>query len=403
MSPQHGRLRTIIVLDAVTAFTAAALMLPISLVWVSSPSLRALTAVVALSGVMMIAGLRPLGRGEVGRAVAWWAAANWSIAVVAAAGATFAWPLMMLAAMLPAMLATATASGRMLVAYVGISVAVCTAVVLLGVLQDLTDITAATPVVLQHAVLVLFTPALAAIIGLVMLQNSLRLQAALTEAMRAQGDLLEQAAELRRSRARVVAATDRERQRIERDLHDGAQQRLISIGIGLAAARAMCRTDPDLAVAEIDDLRGQLHVAHDEVRSLAQGVYPPVLTEHGLVEALRSAADRYPLPLTLDISEIGRQRPDLEASLYFCCLEALQNAAKHSHAEHVVLTLRQRADEIWFRVEDDGIGFDTSLRDHGLVHLHDRLGASGGEVSVTSSSRGTVVQGRLQLRDAPRS
>ena len=116
---------------------------------------------------------------------------------------------------------------------------------------------------------------------------------------------LEAQEELRQSRARVVAATDRERRRIERDLHDGAQQRLISIGIGLAAATAQLRTDPDRATTELTELRRQLHLAHDEVRSLAQGVYPPVLSEHGLVEALRSAVDRYPLPLTLDLHDAG--------------------------------------------------------------------------------------------------
>ncbi len=348
---QVARLRLLIVVDIATAFTAAVLMFVSWRVWVDSPALPWVTAAVALAGVVMTRALWPLRRGDVAQAVLWWAVANWGIAIVAAFVATFAWPLMMLAALLPAVLATATATGRALTRYVVGSIAVCTAVVLVGVLQDVTGLTAATPDVLELGLLALFTPAMAAMVGLIVLSNSLQLRAALTEALDAQE-------ELRRSRARLVAATDRERRRIERDLHDGAQQRLISIGIGLAGATALCRTDPEAASKELDDLRRQLHLAHHEVRSLAQGVYPPVLSEHGLVEALRSAVDRYPLPVTLDLQDPGRHPSDLEAAVYFCCVEALQNAAKHSRAERVRLSLGLADGRVWFTVQDDGVGFD---------------------------------------------
>jgi len=382
----------LVLVDAATAFVAAALMLVSWLLWVDSPVLPAVTAAVAVAGAVMARALWPLRRGDVSQAVLWWAAANWGIAIVAAATATFAWPLMMLAALLPAVLATGTATGRSLTRYVAGSVAVCTAVVLLGVLQDASGLTASTPRELQHGLLALFIPAMAAMVGLIVLSNSLRLQGALAGALQAQE-------ELRQSRARVVAATDRERRRIERDLHDGAQQRLISIGIGLAGATAQLRRDPDAAAQTLTDIRRQLHLAHDEVRSLAQGVYPPVLSEHGLVEALRSAVDRYPLPLTLDLHDPGRHSSEVEAAVYFCCIEALQNAAKHSQASRVRVSLGADQDAVWFTVEDDGVGFAADApASGGMVNMQDRLGAAGGVLTVKSAPReGATVGGRVPV------
>ncbi|WP_203336660.1 sensor histidine kinase [Nocardioides limicola] len=397
---QVTRLRILISVNVAVTVAAAGFMLGVYLIALPHTSLLVLTGLVAAAGVTMACGLVPLRHQNVGRAVAWWAVANWSIALVAALAATFAWPIQMLAALLPAVLATATATGRTLVGYVAVSVLVCTGAVLLGLLQDVTGLTAATPVGLQVAILAVFTPPMAAIVGLIVLQNGLRLQGALDAALQAQQELREQAEELRRSRARVVAATDRERRRIERDLHDGAQQRLISIGIGLAAARSTCRTDTDAAMAELEVLRHQLHVAHDEVRSLAQGVYPPVLSEHGLVEALRSAVDRYPLPITLNLTEVGRHPSDIEAAVYFCCVEALQNAAKHSRANHVRLALGRDPTTVWFEVGDDGVGFDevVAVDAGGTVNMRDRLGASGGDLQVDSSpGRGTVVRGWIPI------
>jgi signal transduction histidine kinase len=400
---QLVRLRLLILFDMGTALTAAFLMAVSWILWVDSPVLPVVTVAVALAGGVMARALWPLQRGDVSQAVLWWSAANWGIAIVAAAIATFAWPLMMLAALLPAVLATATASGRELTRYVIGSVAVCTAVVCLGVLQDATGLTDATPVGLQHWLLALFIPAMAAMVGLIVLQNSRRLQGALADALAAQAELAEQAAELRRSRTRVVAATDRERRRIERDLHDGAQQGLISIGIGLAGATALCRSDPDAAVSALTDLRRQLHLAHDEVRSLAQGVYPPVLSEHGLVEAISSAVDRYSLPVTLDLHDPGRHPSELEAAVYFSCVEALQNAAKHSRADQVWVSLGTDQGSVWFTVQDDGVGFEPGAGGSGgMVNMQDRLGASGGTLRVDSTpGRGTTVHGSVPVAADP--
>ena len=110
----------------------------------------------------------------------------------------------------------------------------------------------------------------------------------------------------------------------------------------------------------LDSLRHELRVAHDELRSLAQGVYPPVLTEHGLEAALQSAADRCPLPVTVALDHVGRHHPDVEAALYFCCVEAMQNAVKHSQARSIKLACGIEGSTLWISVTDDGIGFDAT-------------------------------------------
>jgi signal transduction histidine kinase len=226
------------------------------------------------------------------------------------------------------------------------------------------------------------------------------MQRVVASVVASRAELAEQAEELRRSRARVVAATDRERRRIERDLHDGAQQRLIGIGIGLSRARELCGSEPAAAVGMLDVLREELRIAHDEVRDLAQGVYPPVLTEHGLEAALQSAADRSPLPVTVDLGPLGRHPPAVEAALYFCTVEALQNAAKHSQASKVTLAAGRDDSTLWISVADDGVGFDgrAAAWGSGLLSLDDRLGAIGGRVDVAAArGRGTTVRASVPV------
>lgn len=395
------RVRRLILANTALTVFAAATLLVVWWLWIPRTDLLVLTGCVAVAAGVMAQGLRPLARDRVGPAIGWWSGANWGIALVAAGTASFCWPQMLMTSLLPAVLAAATTSGRQVRVSIVVSIAVATLVSLLGVSQDLTGLTEATPVVVQQALLLGFTPAAAALLGLIVVGSSLEFRSALDAAVTAQHELAAQAEELRLSRARVVAATDRERQRIERDLHDGAQQRLISIGIGLASASRLTGSDPAAATALLHDLRAQLRVAHDEVRSLAQGVYPPVLVEHGLAEALRSAVDRYPLRIVLDLDDPGRLRSEVEATVYFCCQEALQNAAKHSRAHTVRLGLGRTAEAVWFEVADDGVGFASATAapsSGGLVNLRDRIGASGGDLAVSSRpGGGTRVRGEVPL------
>jgi signal transduction histidine kinase len=336
----------------------------------------------------------PLRQGRLKRAVLHLAVANWSIAIIAATIATFCWPLMVWTALLPSVLAASLLSGRELAAYVATSVVVSFAVVLVGLLQDFSGFSGRVDEWVRDTVLIITAPGLVALVALMAWQNSTSMQSMLSDVTRSRAELADQADELRQSRARVVAATDRERRRIERDLHDGAQQRLIGIGIGLSRARALCESDPATAAGMLDALREQLRSAHDDVRDLAQGVYPPVLTEHGLEAALQSAADRSTVPVTISLGRLRRHPPGTEAAVYFCCVEALQNAAKHGSTSRILLAGDADDQMLWISVTDDGGGFDpaTATAGTGIIGMRDRLGSIGGRLEVVPSPGGSTVR-----------
>jgi signal transduction histidine kinase len=210
-----------------------------------------------------------------------------------------------------------------------------------------------------------------------------------------------QTEELRASRARVVAAADAERRRIERDLHDGAQQHLTALAINVRLARELAETSPDATRELLDQLGDDVQDALDELRDLAHGIFPPLLADRGLAEALSAATRRAPGRARLEIGTLGRYAPDVEATVYFCTLEALQNAWKHA-GSGATATVRvdERAGGLLFDVEDDGDGFDLSGsgRGAGLTSMADRLGALGGSLQIDSApGRGTRIIGAIPL------
>jgi len=217
--------------------------------------------------------------------------------------------------------------------------------------------------------------------------------------------LRRQADELRASRARVVTSGDAQRRRIERDLHDGAQQRLVGLMVGLDQARELTSTDPQAAAGLLGGLKDELEDALDELRDLARGIYPPLLSGSGLPDALRAAASRAPVTCRVEADGVGRQPPDVEAAVYFCCLEALQNAAKHAgDRASVSVSLREADGRLTFSVDDDGRGFDPGAHHpgNGLTNMRDRLGAISGHVEVTSApGSGTRVRGWVPVAQAP--
>jgi signal transduction histidine kinase len=204
--------------------------------------------------------------------------------------------------------------------------------------------------------------------------------------------------ELAASRGRIVAEADRERRRIERDLHDGAQQRLVALRIKLGmVAERLDVESPDVADA-VRGLERDIDVTIDEVRSFARGVYPPLLAERGLGEALRAAGRGAQLPTTVDVQDIGRFRPEIEATVYFACVEGLQNVAKHARSASNVAIAVSHNPHLRFEVRDDGEGFDveTVARGAGLTNLRDRLEAVGGELRVESvPGSGTTIRGSI--------
>ena len=213
-------------------------------------------------------------------------------------------------------------------------------------------------------------------------------------------EVRKQADELRESRARVVASGDAERRRIERNLHDGAQQHLVALAVNLRLARDIITDDSEAGLEMLDQLADEVQETIQEVRRLAHGIYPPLLVDSGLVEALRAAANRNPLPVEISADGIGRYPSETEAAVYFCCLEALQNAAKHAPDARVDLHLWEEAGGLLFTVADDGPGFDPdrAQKGHGYVNMADRLGAIGGTVRWESEiGKGSVVRGSVPL------
>jgi signal transduction histidine kinase len=202
--------------------------------------------------------------------------------------------------------------------------------------------------------------------------------------------------ELLASRRRLVEAQDAERRRIERNLHDGAQQQLIALAIQLGLLAELA-DDPDLVRQAIPDLKAQLSAALDDLRALARGIYPPLLAEQGLVMALRAQAARSPVPVVLDADQVGRYPQDTESTVYFCTLEALQNVAKHAQASAVTVRLSGSSEVLEFSVSDDGAGFPAGTsHGFGLQGMSDRLAAHGGTLTVRSRpGQGTTITGRL--------
>jgi signal transduction histidine kinase len=204
--------------------------------------------------------------------------------------------------------------------------------------------------------------------------------------------------DLRESRARILAAADDERRRIERDLHDGGQQRLVALRVRLELADETMRESPARARGMLRQLGAEVDAALEELRSLAAGVYPSLLADRGLTDALRSAARHSPVPASVDISGSDRYSHDVEAAVYFCCLEALQNVAKHApEASSVAISLERNGD-LRFAVRDDGPGFDTAAAaGHGLVNMHDRVAAFGGTLEINAASGGTEIVGTVPV------
>jgi signal transduction histidine kinase len=213
-------------------------------------------------------------------------------------------------------------------------------------------------------------------------------------------ELRKQAEELRKSRARIVASADAERRRVERDLHDGAQQHLVALAVNLRLTKELLADDPETAGAMIDELAEEVKATIQELRDLAHGIYPPLLADSGLAEALRAAGRRSPLPVSVSAAGIERYGLDVETAVYFCCLEALQNAAKHAAGAAVDVRLWEESGGLLFSVSDDGPGFDPALArgGHGYTNMADRLGAIGGTVRWDSApGRGTTISGSVPL------
>ena len=213
-------------------------------------------------------------------------------------------------------------------------------------------------------------------------------------------DLQARLVELRASRQRLVTAQDQERRRLERNLHDGAQQHLVALKVKLGLAEMLASRDPQMARATITQLKGDADEALETLRDLARGIYPPLLADKGLGVALESQARKATLPVTVDAANIGRYSQDVEAAVYFSVLEAVQNVQKYASATQAIVQLREENGVLNFEVSDDGQGFDlaTTPRGSGLTNMADRVDALDGHVNLASApGRGTRLRGSLPV------
>jgi len=206
--------------------------------------------------------------------------------------------------------------------------------------------------------------------------------------------------ELRESRQRLVTAGDEARRRLERNLHDGAQQDLVALAIKLKIAGGVLGDDDAEARELLEELQADTAAALENLRALARGIYPPLLADLGLVAALNAQAGKSPVPVTVRAEGIGRFPQDTEAAVYFCCLEALQNTAKYARATAARISLSAADGALTFAVSDDGAGYDSARTPlgSGLRNMADRLTALGGRLEVRSApGAGTTVTGQLPV------
>ena len=204
--------------------------------------------------------------------------------------------------------------------------------------------------------------------------------------------------ELRASRQRLVTAQDAERRKLERNIHDGVQQQLVALTVQMRLAEQLAERDPQKTREMLAGLQGQTNAALDDLRDLARGIYPPLLADKGLGAALAAQARKAAVPTTVDARDLGRYPQDIEAAVYFTCLEALNNTAKYAEASRATITLAQRNGALEFSVSDDGRGFDQTQTTHGtgLQGIADRLDAIGGTMRVESAlDAGTLLAGSI--------
>jgi signal transduction histidine kinase len=207
--------------------------------------------------------------------------------------------------------------------------------------------------------------------------------------------------ELRASRQRIVTAQDARARKLERDIHDGAQQQLVALSVKVGLTEQLLSRDPEKARAILGELKTDVTDALVTLRDLARGIYPPLLADKGLATALQSHAQRAPVATAVEAEDIGRFSQEIEAAVYFCALEALQNVAKYANARGAFIRLAAPNGDLTFQVRDDGVGFDpdSAGRGTGLQGMADRLEALGGSLEVSSViGGGTTVSGRIPIQ-----
>jgi signal transduction histidine kinase len=363
-------------------------------IWVlRSPWLLALVAVCAVQCVVLAVALRLARHCRYAQSITLLCVGNWASVLLITFVAPNLLPVMVLAALIPVVFAEPYVRWQR-----GLVLAVITAgcVLALGALarfQNISHLAAHSPRWIETAFIITALVVLSLHILVIVLNNAAALRTS-------EAQLAERAAQLAASRTRLITAADEERRRLERDLHDGAQQHLVALAVLIQLART---AEHDRYQPLLVEASGLLDTAIAEIRRLAQGIYPPALVSGGLAHALPAVAARASIPVRLNLQDLGRYPASIEAALYFCCSEALQNATKHGGVDTTV-TITANADDqrLTLTISDTGRGFDPTTIGTGLTNMTDRLSAIGGQLVIdTAPGRGTRITAAIATPAQP--
>ncbi|NOX29804.1 MAG: hypothetical protein GXP35_07135 [Actinobacteria bacterium] len=392
-------LHQFIVLDRLGVTAGAAFVVVANGAYFRNSALWGIVPVLLGLAAALTVALRLTDRHETFRPLVLIASGNWAVAVVVPLFLPILWPVMILTVLAPIVLAAPHLErGRIYVA-LGLSGVVTAVVASIGLLND--DGGAIPDIDDEVELLLVIGSLIAQIvpIGFIAWHNNRRQRQQIMRVLELNDSLRDSRSEVVLSRRRVAEAADTERRRLERDLHDGAQQRLVSLGVRV---RLLDEQITDESVrAKVSDLSQELDEAVGELRDLAHGIYPTLLQTHGLAAALRAVARRSPSPVEVAGNEGDGIGTTTSAALYFVALEALTNTTKHAPDAAVRIELTRTNVELTLKIEDDGPGFDSGLlaNSHGLQNMKDRTAAAGGNLNVTSTpGAGCTIEATVTVR-----
>lgn len=343
---------------------------------------------VGLMAIVRLPSFAAVDRNDVAGAMWWEAAGTWGIALIVVGVIPDATPIMVLNLIGPLVTGAVYLDVPQMRRLIAAGVVVAVALGVLGFRSEGTGIEDAIPEWSFQVIMIVYL-ALHVIVMSASLSAANRVRLATLDAVVDANEALVRAdADLRESRRRVISAGDRERVRIERNIHDGAQQRLVALAVQLQLSSQLARHGNPITPEQLDALQAESREALEELRELARGIYPSVLTERGLEDALRSVARRSPNPVEVAYDCAAVLSPEDAAAIYFICLEALQNVAKHAGAQATArVEVDARRDGLTVSIIDDGLGCEPSRvgSSRGVLNMADRAGALGGELTVESA------------------
>ncbi|MFC5827501.1 sensor histidine kinase [Nonomuraea insulae] len=383
-APEWERLRTYVQADLVGVLVAAVWLIALWVEELRDGWLLAIAGLLLVMAGFLVRAIHLIHRYRRFAAVVVFALSNWIVAIAVTSVVPFALSTLALAVLLPVLVAVQHMNHARLSAMLGATMLVGTALVVVGSVHTGVRLEERVPDSVMDALAIAFIPFITILVSLAAWQNH--------------GMLVARTEALQESRARLVAAADRERCQIERNLHEGAQRRLAAAAEQTRQASLLLDTDPGEAGPLLARLSEDLQEASAELRGLAHGIYPPQLGQYGLETALRGAAQHASLPTTVDAVGIGRYPPEIEINVYFCLLEALRNAIRHAGEKATVTITLQDRNGLSFDFRDTGIGCHPDLihTGSGMINMNDRLGAIGGTLTIdTSPGGGLHLHGHL--------